>query len=122
MGSQFHLAIHRVEGIGPRNADEHTLRACMSEQDAIVVSINLSGMTYREIAERMGKSKSLVNALAKGERGLTDRNTTAFCNATGSNLVRQYRDLERALRIASGMSRQRDRIAAIVAQAQHQAA
>jgi plasmid maintenance system antidote protein VapI len=117
MGQQKPLIPQRIEGIGPRNADERALRLCYSEQDAIMVSIQLSGMTYREIAERMGKSKSLVNALAKGERGLTHRNTAAFCNATGSNLIRQYRELERALRLASGAVRARDRIAAIVEQA-----
>lgn len=91
------------------------MRMCFTEQDAIVASIQLSGLTYREIAARMGASKSLVNALAKGERGLTDRRTNAFCNATGTNLVRQYRDMERALREAAGRAKARDRIAAIVA-------
>jgi len=106
----------RIEMVrGPRNADERTLRLCLSEQDAIVASVVLSGLTYREIAERMGVSKSIVNAWAKGERSLTDRRTTAFCNATGTNLVRQHRDLERALREAAGRTKARDRIAAIVA-------
>jgi transcriptional regulator with XRE-family HTH domain len=106
----------RLEAVrSARNADERTLRLCLSEQDAIKASIVLSRLTYREIADRMGVSKSLVDALTKGARGLTDRRTTAFCNATGTNLVRQYRDMERAMREASGRTKERDRIAAIVA-------
>lgn len=114
-----HLLPSRVEGIRtPREADERTLRMCFSERDAVVASITLSGLTYREIAARMGVSKSLINAIAKGERELTDRRTTAFCNATGTLLVRQYRAMERALREASGRVRERERIASIVAPTQ----
>lgn len=116
MGSLFPPRIEPVPS--GRDADERTLRLCFSEQDAINASIALSGLTYREIAARMGKSRSLVNALAKGERVLTERNTIAFCNATGTNLVRQYRAMERAIREAAGALRARDRLAAIVAPTQ----
>jgi DNA-binding transcriptional regulator YdaS (Cro superfamily) len=106
----------RVEGVRtPRAADERTLRMCFSEQDAIAASVTLSGLTYREIAARMGVSKSLINAMVKGERPLSGRRTQAFCNATGTALIHQYRDMERALREAAGRQRERDRIAAIVA-------
>lgn len=63
----------------------------------------------------MGASKSLVNALAKGERSLTTRRVRAFCNATGTLLVVQYREMDRALREAAGRVKARDRMAAIVA-------
>jgi hypothetical protein len=106
----------RLEAVAsPKLADERTLRMCFSEQDAIVASIQLSHLTYREIAARMGKSKSLVNAMAKGERGLSRRNTQVFCNATGTLLVIQYREMERALAVAAGRVRERDRMAAITA-------
>lgn len=119
--------MHRAESLIPqrieavrtaRLADERTLRLCFSEQDAIAASIALSGLTYREIAARMGKSKSLVNAMAKGERGLSHKNTRAFCNATGTLLVEQYREMERALAVAAGRVRARDRMAAICAPTQ----
>jgi transcriptional regulator with XRE-family HTH domain len=116
MGS---LIPRRIEGIASAAmADERTLRLCFTEQDAILASIQLSGLTYREIAARMGASKSLVNALAKGERGLTDRRTAAFCNATGTLLVRQWRELQRAIRVAQGIVRERDRIAVIASYSQ----
>ncbi|MFC4729498.1 hypothetical protein [Coralloluteibacterium thermophilus] len=99
----------------PRDADERTLRLCFSERDAIAASVVLSGRTYREIAARMGVSKTLVDAMVKGDRPLTAKRTAAFCAATGTNLVRQYREMERALRAATGNLRERDRIADIVA-------
>jgi hypothetical protein len=116
MSSQQILIPQRLEGVAsPKFADERTLRMCFSEQDAILASIQLSHLTFREIAARMGKSKSLVNAMAKGERGLARRNTQAFCNATGTLLVIQYREMERALAAAAGRVRERDRMAAITA-------
>lgn len=114
MGSAKLLIPQRIEAVhGPTLADERTLRLCFTEQDAILASIQLSKLTYREIAARMGVSKSLINAYAKGERGLTDRRTTAFCNATGTLLMRQWRELQRAIRIAQGRAREADRISAI---------
>jgi hypothetical protein len=113
------LIPQRIEAVaGPRLADERTLRMCFSEQDAIAASVTLSGLTYREIAARMGKSKSLVDAMVKGERGLTRKNTTAFCNATGTLLVLQYREMRKAMDEAMGRVRARDRMAAIVAPTQ----
>jgi hypothetical protein len=109
----------RIEGVpSPKMADERTLRMCFSEQDAIIASITLSGLTYREIATRMGRSKSLINAMAKGDRGLSRKNTQAFCNATGTLLVVQYREMVRALEHATGRVKERDRMAAIVAPTQ----
>lgn len=115
--NQHNLPIFKhVEGIrSPRMADERTLRMCFSEQDAIAASIQLSGLTLREIAARMGKSKSLIDMLNNGSRTLTRKNTQAFCNATGTLLVIQYREMERALAAAQGRVRERDRLAAIVA-------
>jgi succinate dehydrogenase/fumarate reductase flavoprotein subunit len=119
MDSQKPLISQRIEGIRtPRVADERTLRLCFSEQDAIVASIQLSGLTYREIAARMGKGKSLVDAMAKGTRQLTRKNTQAFMHATGTRLIEQYREMQRAMDMASGVVRERDRMAAIVAPTQ----
>lgn len=113
------LLPRRVEAVAsPKLADERTLRMCFSEQDAIAASIALSGLTYREIAARMGRSKSLVNAMAKGERGLSHKSTRAFCNATGTLLIVQYREMVRALDVAAGRIKARDRMAAIVAPTQ----
>jgi plasmid maintenance system antidote protein VapI len=97
----------------PRDADERTLRRCDTEQDAIAVSIALSHVSQAEIARRMGIAKGYLTMLKKGERTLTSAMASAMCYATGSNLVRQYRTLQSAFRIAQGRAREADRIAAI---------
>lgn len=96
-----------------KNADEQTLRLCITEEDAIAVSLRLSGCSQSEIAKRMGVSSAYVTLLKKGERTLTSNMAQKLIDATGWNLVRQYRDLQSALRIAQGRPREIDRIAHI---------
>lgn len=107
----------RIEGIPtPRNADERTLRLCESEMDAVVASIRLSGLTLEEIGARIGVSKQ---AVGKWQRhGVPTKRVTAFQNATGTRLVTQYDEMQRAIRIAQGIVRERDRMASIVAPTQ----
>lgn len=108
------LLPNRIEGIAsPRNADERTLRLCMSEQDAVIASIRLSGLTLDVIAARIGVSKQAVSKWQRA--GVPHKRFAAFQNATGTRLIQQYSDMERAIRIAQGITRERDRIADIVA-------
>jgi hypothetical protein len=107
----------RIEGIrSPRDADERTLRMCFCEQDAVVASIRLSGLTLEEIGSRIGVSKQAVRKWK--EFGVPDRRTSAFQNATGTYLLTQYRAMERALREAVGKGRERDRISSAIAPTQ----
>lgn len=110
------LIPQRIEAIkSPAPADERTLRLCFGEADAIRGSVAISRLTYREIAARMGVSKSLVNAWAKGERTMPQKRVQAFCNATGSLLLKQYQEFACAMRKAEGRVRERDRIAEMIA-------
>lgn len=114
MGSQREMPI--FQGCAhPRDAAEKTLRLCDTEQDAIAVSIALSALPQAEIARRIGVSEQLVSAWKSGERVLTSKHVGLFCAATGSNLLRQYRQLQSLIRQASGHTRASDRIAAIAA-------
>lgn len=97
----------------PKDADDKTVRLCDSEEDAIAVSIVLSRCTQTEVANRMGVSRSFLTMLKRGERVLTRKMTPVFCAATGSNLIRQYRCVQSALRVMNGVQREEDRIAAI---------
>lgn len=106
----------------PRDAAEKTLRMCDSEQDAIAVSIQLSRISQAEIARRMGISRSYLTMLKTGERTMTTDLLGRFCVVTGSNLVRQYRELQLALRLARGHVRQHDRIAEIASHTLRRAA
>lgn len=97
----------------PRQASAQTLRMCETEEDAISVSIVLSGVSQAEVARRMGVSPAFVTLLKTGERTLTAKMLPRFCAATGSDLVRQFRTLQSLLRQATGIPRAADRIAAI---------
>lgn len=108
---------HRIEAIrGPVMASDAALRLCANERDAVLVSIQLSGLTFEEIGARVGVSKQAVHKWARS--GVPSRRVRAFCNATGSRLVEQYAELQRALRLAQGRVRESDRIAAIAAHTQ----
>ena len=108
------LLPRRIEGIrSARDADERTLRMCFSESDAVIASLRLSGLSLEEVGERIGISKQ---AVAKWQaNGVPYKRTQAFQNATGTRLLTQYRDMDRAMREAVGKARERDRITAIVA-------
>lgn len=97
----------------PKDAAEKTVRLCDTEQDAIAVAISLSGLRQAEIARRMGVARSYLTMLKTGERVMTRPLTSRFCSATGSNLLRQFRELESALRVSRGQVRASDRIAEI---------
>lgn len=102
----------RIEGVrSPMPADSRTLRLCDSERDAFLASIQLSKLTYEEIAARIGVTKQAVSKWKAA--GVPGSRVTAFCNATGTLLLRQYIDLQRALREAEGREREADRIAHI---------
>lgn len=94
----------------PRDASEKTLRLCESEEDAIAVSIRLARVSQANIARRMGISRSYLTMLKTGDRVMTTALLGRFCVVTGCNLVRQYRELQLALRLARGQTRQADRI------------
>ena len=107
----------RIEGVrSPAPASDATLRMCATERDAVLVSIQLSGLTLTEIGARIGVSKQAIH---KWERaGVPGSRVRAFCNATGTRLLEQYIELQRALRTAQGVVRERDRIAAIASYTQ----
>jgi hypothetical protein len=106
----------------PKQASAQTLRLCDTEEDAISVSIVLSGVSQAEIARRMGVSPAFVTLLKTGERTLTSKMLPKFCAATGSDLVRQFRTLQSLLRQATGAPRASDRIATIASYTQQAAA
>lgn len=49
------------------------------------------------------------------EQGVPHKRTRAFCNATGTLLVIQYREMQKAIRFAQNRVREVDRIACIAA-------
>lgn len=108
------LLPNRIEAVrSPIPASGDVLRLCASERDAFLVSVQISGLTYEELGKRVGVSKQGVHKWR--EQGVPQKRTRAFCNATGTLLVIQYRDLQRAIRTVQNRTREADRIAAIAA-------
>jgi phage terminase Nu1 subunit (DNA packaging protein) len=112
MGRQGYFP-QRIEGVRtPALASDDTLALCKSERDALLVSITLSGLTYEEIASRIGVTKQAVSKWTR--KGIPHERVRAFCNATGSRLVEQFIRWQLAKRQMTQQMREADRIAAIV--------
>lgn len=106
----------------PRQADEKTIRMCESEGDAISVAIVLSGLHQSEIADRMGISGGYLTLLKQGHRYMKPRRAAQFADATGWDVLRQYRAMQMAMRMAMGTPRESDRITHIASFSKRQAA
>jgi len=68
-----------------------------SSAQALAVSILAGGHKLAYVAACIGKSEGYVSRLRKGERPIPDKLVGPLCAATGSNLLRQYIELQRAL-------------------------
>ena len=109
--SRTELLPRRIEGVRtPQVASPETLRLCATERDAFLTSMALSGFTYHEIASRCGVTKQ---AVSKWKNGIPGDRVTAFCNATGTTLLRDFLSRERAMREIQHRERECDRIAHI---------
>jgi hypothetical protein len=107
----------RIEGIrSPAPASADTLRLCATERDAFLTSVTLSGLTYEEIGARIGVTKQAVNKW-KAE-GVPHNRVRAFCNATGTTLLSDFLDRERAVKAIQGRQREAERIAHIASYSQ----
>lgn len=83
---------------------------CATERDAFLTSVTISGKTYEQIGACIGVSKQAVE---KWKKGIPSARITAFCNATGTTLLRDFLNRERALKAIEGRQREADRIAHI---------
>lgn len=85
--------VHRA----PQNAPADVLRLIRSESHALQVSIKARHHKLAYIAAVIGKSVPYVSQMQTGQRAIPDRLVGPLCAATGSNLLKQYIDLQRAL-------------------------
>jgi hypothetical protein len=107
--SLFSQRIEAVRSPAPASAD--TLRLCVTERDAFLAAVTISGLTYEEIAARVGLTKQAVHKW--GREGVPHSRVRAFCNATGTTLLRDFLDRERAVKAIQGRQRESERIAHI---------
>lgn len=82
---------------GPADAPMKVLRQVESEAQALAVSIAAGGHKLASVAAIIGKSESYVSRMATGKRPIPHKPVGPLCAATGSNLLRQFIQLQRAL-------------------------
>lgn len=81
----------------PVDAPAKLLRQVGSEAQALAVAIRAGGHKLDYIAACIGKSRAYVSRLQSGKRPIPHKLIGPLCAATGSNLLRQFIDLQRAL-------------------------
>lgn len=97
----------------PKDAPIKVLRQIESDAQALAVSMQAGGHKLASIAAAIGKSESYVCQLRNGTRPIPDTLVMPLCAATGSNLLRQFRDLMGALEV-SDARREVERLAALL--------
>lgn len=81
----------------PRSAPANILRQVESEAQALAVSIAAGNHKLAYVAACIGKSAAYVSRMATGHRPIPDKLVAPLCAATGSLLLAQFIDLQRAL-------------------------
>lgn len=96
-GKQSELRLAFGAHHAPLDAPANVLRLIESKAQALDVSIRAGGHKGAYIAACIGKSEGYVSRLRNGERPIPDKLVAPLCAATGSNLLRQFIALQRAL-------------------------
>lgn len=97
----------------PKDAPAKVLRQIESDAQALAVSMQAGGHKLASIAAAIGKSEPYVCQLRSGKRPIPDALVLPLCAATGSNLLRQFRDLCGALEVSTAR-REVERLAAML--------
>lgn len=87
------FGVHRA----PTDAPAKVLRQIESTAQALAVAIAAGNHKLDYIAACIGKSRAYVSRMQRGERPIPEKLIRPLCAATGSNLLRQFVDLQHAL-------------------------
>lgn len=104
-GNQKELRLAWGVHKAPSDAPTKVVRQVESEAQALAISIAAGHHKLEYIAACIGKSKAYVSRLQNGKRPIPDRLVGPLCAATGSNLLRQFCDLQRALQAPDDVAR-----------------
>lgn len=96
-GNQKALALAFGAHHAPKDAPGKILRQVESEAHALAISIRAGHHKLEYIGACIGKSKAYVSRMQRGARPIPHKLIGPLCGATGSNLLRQFVELERAL-------------------------
>ena len=80
-----------------KDAPAKVVRQIESEAQALAVAIAAGGHKLDYVAACIGRSRSYVSRMQTGSAPIPNRLIGPLCAATGSNLLRQYIDMQRAL-------------------------
>lgn len=81
----------------PKDAPAKLVRRMDDDAMALAVSMRAAGCKLAYVAACVGRSESYVSLLRSGKRAIPDKLVGPLCAATGSNLLRQFRQLQTAL-------------------------
>ena|SRR5690625_3637382 len=96
-GNQSSLPLAFGVHHAPKDAPRNVLRLIESEAQALAVSIAAGHHKLDYIGACVGKSRGYISRLQTGARPIPRKLVDPLCAATGSNLLRQYINLDVAL-------------------------
>lgn len=105
LGQQDNLRLAWGVHNAPKDAPASVVRQCEDEAQALRVAIASGHHKLAYIAACIGKSVGYVSRMQSGKRPIPERLVGPLCAATGSNLLRQVRDLHAALEAPDEVAR-----------------
>lgn len=81
----------------PKDAPVQVVRQVTSRQMALDICMTAARLQQNTLAEALHIDASYVSRWLSGARPIPDKWVDRICKVTGSNLMRQHADLERAL-------------------------
>lgn len=102
----------------PQDAPQSLVAACADEGEAMRIAMKIKpGGPYSDawFATRLGVSRSYLCEIKKGAKPMPVWMRKPFAHLTGSNVLRQWHDLQSAMRAVQGRHTQTDRIEQLLA-------
>jgi len=96
-GNQSSLRLAFGVHHSPKDAPAKVLRQIETEAQALAVSIAGGNHKLDYVAACIGKSRSYLSRLQSGKRPIPEKLIGPLCAATGTNLLRQFIELQQAL-------------------------
>ena len=96
-GNQMSLGLAFGVHRAPKDAPAKLVRQIDNEAQALAVAIAAGNHKLDYIAACIGKSRAYVSRMQRGERPIPHKLVKPLCAATGTNLLRQFIDLQTAL-------------------------
>lgn len=96
-GNQKELRLAFGVHHAPKDAPSQIVRQIESAAHALAVMIRAGHHKLEYVAACIGKSKSYVSRMQNGVRPIPEKLVGPLCAATGSNLLRQFLNLQAAL-------------------------